>query len=150
MEKTLHILKDKRIKVTPQRLGVYRALARAHGHLTAEELHARVKKDFPAVSLGTIYAILEFFAEKGLVQEIRIDFQKSCYDILRHRHHHFQCRKCQRIFDVDIPLCEALAGGEVEGHAIEEFQGYFYGTCRECLKRSRSTGGKKADRRKKP
>jgi Fe2+ or Zn2+ uptake regulation protein len=148
MEKALRVLKDRHIKVTPQRLGAYRALVRARGHLTAESLHDMVKKDFPAVSLGTIYAILENFTEKGLVQEIRIDFQKSYFDILRHRHHHFRCRKCRRIFDVDIPLCETLTGGEVDGHAVEEFQGYFYGVCRDCRKASRDAGIRKAERRR--
>ena len=133
MKNGIEILKANNIKVTPQRLGVYNIMSKGDRHYTAEDIFENVKKNFPTISLATVYAILETFKNKQLVQEIRIDFQRSSYDIKKERHHHFQCSGCKKIFDVEMPLCEALHLGEVEGHKIKEFQGYFYGLCRECI-----------------
>lgn len=132
MQNGIQILKQKNIKVTPQRLGVYNVLFKNFRHWTAEEIHEKVRKDFPTISLGTVYSILELFKSKNIIQEIRIDFQRSSFDARQEGHHHFQCRKCKKIFDVDIPLCDSLRKKETDGHLIEDFQGYFYGICRDC------------------
>ena len=132
MKNSINILKNHNIKATPQRLGVYNILFKEGRHHTAEEIYENIKKEFPTISLATVYSILEIFKEKQLVQEIRIDFHKSSFDIKRERHHHFQCKRCKKIYDIEMPCCEALNTGEVEGHRIEEFQGYFYGICKDC------------------
>ena len=135
MKESADRLKQSNIRITPQRLGVYRILKQEAGHLTAEQIHEKIKKKFPGVSLATVYAILELFKEKKLVQEIRIKIDKSCFEIRVDGHHHFLCKKCGRIFDVDIASCPALEKKGVDGHLIEEHQGYFYGICRMCKKR---------------
>ena len=132
MKKSVEILKENNIKVTPQRLGVYNILLKGNRHYKAEEIYDKVTKEFPTISLGTVYSILEILKERGLVEEIRIDFQRSYFDVAKERHHHFQCKRCKKIYDVDMPHCEALKKGVVAGHKIEEFQGYFYGICSKC------------------
>ena len=132
MKKGIEILKENKIKVTPQRLGVYNILLKEDRHYTADEIYEKVTKEFPTISLGTVYSILEILKNRDLVQEIRIDFQRSCFDLKKERHHHFQCKKCKKIYDVDMPHCEALEKSRVSGHKIEEFQGYFYGICKKC------------------
>ena len=118
--------------MTPQRIGVYKLLREDPGHFTAEELYARIRKEFPALSLATVYTILELFKAKELVQEIRINFDKSCFELKACDHHHFLCEKCRKIYDIDIAPCPTLATKEVNGHLIDTFQGYFYGTCKDC------------------
>jgi len=135
MKESVKILKGSNIRITPQRLGVYKILSQEVRHLTAEEIYEKIKKRFPGVSLATVYTILELFKEKKLVQEIRIKIDKSCFEARVDRHHHFLCKKCGQIFDVDIAPCLSLEKKEVDGHLIEEHQGYFYGICRICKKR---------------
>ena len=131
MEETSQLLREHQIKVTPQRLSVYMAF-NGKEHLSAEEIYQRTQKKVPAISLGTVYSILENFKQKGLLREIKIDFNKSLYEHRDDVHHHFSCRRCNKIFDVDMPVCSALKNCKIDGHAIEDFQGYFYGTCRNC------------------
>jgi len=133
MNETSQILRDKNIKVTPQRLSVYMAF-NGKGHLSVDEVCQRARKSVPAISLGTVYSILENFKNKGIVSEIKIDFEKSLYELKNSTHHHFLCRQCKKIFDVEMPVCSALKNCAIEGHKIEDFQGYFYGTCRDCQK----------------
>ncbi len=128
----MEIFKKKNIRVTPQRIGVYEILKEAKTHLTAEEIYEKIIDKFPALSLATVYSVLATFRENNLVREIRIKPEKSYFDIRVEGHHHFLCYRCGRIYDMDIPFCETLKKREVEGFRIEEFQGYFYGICKNC------------------
>ncbi len=133
MEKSIGILKKSKIRATPQRVAVMSVLAHTESHFTVEEVHCRVKKDIPTISLATVYSILESLVAAGLIQQLRIDFTHSCFERTKNIHHHFLCRTCKRIFDIHIPLCPTASRREVDGHSIEQLQGYFYGTCRVCL-----------------
>jgi Fe2+ or Zn2+ uptake regulation protein len=126
------ILKSKGIRLTPQRLAVYGLLKKLNRHLSAEEIYARIKQEFPGLSFATVYTILELFKNKDLVKELRIKFNKSCFELRGDPHHHFLCRRCKKIFDIDIPLCLTLKRKEASGHQIQELQGYFYGICSLC------------------
>lgn len=132
MKDNIAILKEKGIRITPQRLGVCDVLGNENKHLTVEEIYRKMKIQFPAISLATVYTILELYARKSLVREIRITFDKSCFDGRMDSHHHFLCKKCAKIFDIDLHPCPALQRAEVNGHVIQELQGYFYGVCRDC------------------
>ena len=132
MKDNIAILKENNIRVTPQRLGVYDVLCDGNKHLTVEEIYRKMKVKSPAISLATVYAILELYSRKNLVREIRINFDKSCFDGRMDSHHHFLCKKCAKIFDVDLHPCPALQRSEVNGHVIQELQGYFYGICCDC------------------
>jgi Fur family transcriptional regulator, peroxide stress response regulator len=134
MEKILKILKERDIRGTHQRLAVYKVLSQERRHFTAEEIYERVKPENPAVSLATVYTILDLFKGKGLVNEIRIRFDKSCFEARIDSHHHFLCKKCDSIVDVDMKVCQGLKNKEIQGHQIESMQGYFYGTCQKCRK----------------
>lgn len=132
----MEVLSARGIRVTPQRLAVYKVLKEKR-HASAEEIYEEVRDEFPMMSFATVYSILELFKEKGLANELRIDFDRSTFDIRTERHHHFLCKLCGRIYDVDLQPCKPLRTGNVNGHIIEDFQGYFYGVCKECQKRSK-------------
>ena len=132
MEKAVKILKANNIRITPQRLGVYEILAEKNKHLTADDIYRKIKISFPSISLATVYSILELYHKKHLLNEIRIDFDKSCFESRIDTHHHFLCKQCAKIYDIDLHPCPALNTKEVDGHLIHDLQGYFYGICSEC------------------
>ena len=57
--------------LTPQRLTVFRHLAAGHGHPSAEELHAAVRRELPTLSLATVYKTLDSLARGGAVRRVR-------------------------------------------------------------------------------
>ena len=134
MKESAQILKESGIRVTPQRLGVYKILKQEekHKHLTADEIHEKINRKLPGVSLATIYTVLELFKENRLIQEIRIKVDKSCFEVGTSEHHHFLCNECGRILDINIDPCPHLQKKEVDGNLIAEHHGYFYGTCKNC------------------
>ena len=50
-------------------------------------------------------------------------------------HHHFLCKKCKCIIDIDLE-CPNLKKILKEGHKVEEVHGYFKGLCKNCLEKT--------------
>jgi Fur family ferric uptake transcriptional regulator len=58
-------------------------------------------------------------------------------------HHHFQCTRCQRVFDVDA--CPGdLSGLAPPGFAVEDHDLTLYGRCKECVPEGASKTSKRA------
>jgi len=144
---TVDVFKTRNIRITPQRIGIYEVLKGAKTHLTAEEIYEKITSKFPALSLATVYSVLATLREKNLVREIRIKPEKSYFDLRVDGHHHFLCRICGKIYDVDIPFCDVLKKKRVGEFIIEEFQGYFYGVCKECRDENNDAGDREFKRR---
>ena len=58
----------KRLRLTHQRIEVFRALASSEEHPDVESIHRVVRKRIPTISPDTIYRNLKLLAEHGLVQ----------------------------------------------------------------------------------
>ncbi len=97
----LQMLKKHDLKATPQRLCVLKILKR-HEHPNIEELYAEIKKDYPSISLATVYKNLNTLQEQGLVVEINVTNQKTCYDIYEEKHIHIICTNCGNIEDMSF------------------------------------------------
>ncbi len=132
MEKIYKLLSENKLKATPQRMLIYSLLSNSNKHFSADEIYEKVKKTMPAISFATVYAILRSFKEAGIINELRINSDRSLFEARLDDHHHFYCEKCETIFDIDIPFCCALENKEIEGHLITDFEGYFHGICKKC------------------
>ncbi len=136
MEKIKTLLKEKGIKPTFQRLKILEYLSNnLNNHPTVEMVYEKLLKDIPTLSLTTVYNTLNNFLEKGLVFGVTITGTEVRYDFSTDFHHHFLCKKCGQIIDVDLKC--AYAEGEkgiISGHRIDEIHGYFKGVCKDCSK----------------
>lgn len=94
------LLNEFGLKATPQRLCVLNILS-YHTHPSIDELHEEVLKNYPSVSLATVYKNLSAMIDKGIVVEIAIPNKKSRFDILEKPHIHVVCEKCGNIIDFD-------------------------------------------------
>lgn len=135
MEKLEQTLKENGIKPTYQRLKILDFLSQnLKNHPTVEMIYAELAKEIPTISLTTVYNTLSTFIEKGLVCGVTITGTEVRYDFNTESHHHFLCKKCGQIIDVDVPCyLSGQKGKFVDDHKIEEIHGYFKGTCRDCL-----------------
>jgi len=143
MEKIKHMLNEKGIKPTYQRLKVLDYMSQnISSHPTAEMIYAELLKEIPTISMTTVYNTLSTFLEKGLINGVTITGTEVRYDLNVKSHHHFLCKKCNRIMDVDVPCQFAEKQGKViDGHRIEEIHGYFKGTCKDCLQTMSASAG---------
>ena len=132
LEKYVKLLKENSIKITPQRLEILKYLDENRIHPTVEQIYRELKEKNPSLSKTTVYNSVETLKEHGIIQSISISGSESRYDIKQGMHHHFLCKKCGRIIDIDIE-CPNLGKMLECGHKVQEVQGYFKGICKKCL-----------------
>lgn len=129
----LELLREKGLKVTQQRLVIFRALQESHGHLTAEQVHEAVKADNPSLSVSTVYATLETLVQIGALAEITMDDGRKLFDRTTSAHHHFVDLDSGAVSDLEdseaIRLdLKALAR---KGYVIEKARVTVYGRARK-------------------
>lgn len=135
-EKYIKELKEHNIKITSQRLEILKYLDEHHTHPDADHIYSELKKNHPSLSRTTVYNALEILKKKGMIQSLTISGSELRYDISRTQHHHFLCKECQKILDIEIQ-CPNINRTIADGHHVEEVHGYFKGICKQCLKRER-------------
>src|SRR4051812_27562846 len=89
------------LRPTRQRLALARLLfGRGDRHVTAEALFTEAKQHRANLSLATVYNALHDFTAKGLLREIVLDSNRSCFDTNTGDHHHFYFERTGRLEDI--------------------------------------------------
>lgn len=129
-------LKDCSLKCTPQRMEILKAVHEAPDHPSADTVFRLVKERCPSVSLATVYKTLEKLVEVGEIRIALVSSGKTLYDTRLSDHHHFLCRRCGHVEDVDIHLdCMENCLPQVmdHKHQVERSEVVFHGLCKNCL-----------------
>ncbi len=129
--KKLEFYKSIGLKLTPQRLAILEYLENNTEHPSAEDIYSALKERFPSMSFATIYNTLEVLIKKGLVKELGLDSSKKRFDPFTHPHHHFVCKGCGKILDVESRF-EIFIPEDLSDCMVEDFQVVFSGLCPEC------------------
>lgn len=105
------ILRERGLKVTPQRLAVIEAVEVLHDHPTADDVSRFIRKKHPSIATGTVYKTLETLVDKDILKRVKTDSGLLRYDAVRDQHHHIYCTHCDRIEDYyDSGLTELIYG----------------------------------------
>ncbi len=135
MEKMIDILKEQNLKVTPQRLAILNFLEKKT-HPTIEEIYEEVKKNFPSISLATIYKNINTLKDHNIIREINTK-DKLKYDINLIPHFHAICKNCGKIedyYEEDLVLhCKEYIEKKIKKN-IENLDITFYTICEDCAK----------------
>jgi Fur family peroxide stress response transcriptional regulator len=138
-EQLIAKLRESEYRLTPQRMELIRLIAASEGHPSASQLYAKIKKQFPTMSLATVYKTLDLLKELGEVLEIGLR-DDSHYDGNKpYPHPHLICTKCQNITDGELDTAVKKIVQEVEknfGFQIIKHQLDFYGICPDCQNKS--------------
>lgn len=123
------------MKYSKQREAIVNYLRSTHSHPSADDIYMEVRKTHPNISLGTIYRNLAQLTQNGVIIKLETGSGKDHYDGFTHKHYHFVCSCCDRVFDINIPevqnidkYAEQASGFKVENHTI-----MFYGQCNDCM-----------------
>ena len=134
MDEIIKRLKDKGITLTPQRIAIIEYMMNNKNHPTADEIYNAIKKKYWTISVATVYSTLELLEELGEIQKIYTD-SSARYDWNKKPHHHFICRKCGKIYDIEdefTEICPIISVAKEQGYKIENIKAYFYGLCPKC------------------
>ena len=69
-ETIIATLRQRGHKITPQRLAIVKILAQSSSHPSVEEIHGQIKKEFPTMSLATVYRNIVLIKSIGEVLEL--------------------------------------------------------------------------------
>jgi Fur family peroxide stress response transcriptional regulator len=103
-------LKNKGLKVTPQRIAVLEAIHQLNNHPTTDNIIEYVRESHPSIATGTVYKVLDVLVDSGLVSKVKTDKDIMRYDGMTESHHHLYALDSDRIEDyVDEELDEMLS-----------------------------------------
>lgn len=134
LQNTLHGLKMNRMtRMTKQRNAIQSALLDAGRPLLPQEILVNAQQQVPNLNLATVYRNLNLLTEEKAIAPVHLPGQPTRFEMAGHHHHHFQCKQCDRVFDVHACSAEisklAPKGFEVIDHDV-----IFYGRCPDCRK----------------
>ena len=92
--------KEKGLKLTPQRMVIFRILSECNQHVTVDQVYQRASVEYPMLSPATVYRNMEQMVESGLLKHLDLGGTSMRYDTNLEEHHHFVCTKCGVVSDV--------------------------------------------------
>lgn len=139
MKHFVKVCRDEGIKLTHQRIEIFREIAQTGDHPDADQIFQRVRDRIPTVSLDTVYRTLWLLNDLRLVVTLGSSRERTRFDANLNSHHHFVCGQCgfTRDFfsnDLDkITIPESIGSlGQIEATHFE-----VRGICHECVGKER-------------
>ena len=120
------------LKFSKQREAIRKALEGRTDHPTADTIYAEMRKEFPRISLGTVYRNLILLSDLGEIQRLKVGDGVDHFDPNTNEHYHLLCEKCGAVSDIMLHLdLDSLAQEQSDG-IIHGHKAYFYGLCKNC------------------
>lgn len=126
------------LKYSRQREAIQEFMMTRKDHPTADVVYMNVRKEFPNISLGTVYRNLTLLSDMGELIRLRVGDGVDHFDATTSPHYHFICKDCGQVSDLELPILHSVDdiagdgfGGEIHGHVT-----YFYGICKDCINNS--------------
>ena len=129
--------KNAGIRLTHQRVEIFREVASSLEHPDAETVFRAVNSRMPTVSLDTVYRTLWMLNDLGLITTLGRRRESVRFDANLERHHHYVCVRCGLARDFESVALNALripdavkALGSVMSTQVE-----VRGICESCAKK---------------
>lgn len=115
-------LKQKGLKVTPQRVAIYDAILKLDNHPIAENIIDYIKINHPNIAVGTVYKVLDSLVDNQLLKKVKTDKGIMRYDAVLSNHHHLYCSETDRIEDYEDQNLNKLIDDYFSNIGIKNFK----------------------------
>ncbi len=135
----LEKLKDKNIRLTPQRIAICDLIFDNDHHPSAEDIYNTIKVTFPTISLATVYKTFALLKSENLVSEIPVG-AFSRFDANKEIHINVICPNCNKITDLESDSVRdfyKVIEKEIGGNIIDQ-QFNIFKKCQFCSGKSTS------------
>jgi Fur family peroxide stress response transcriptional regulator len=120
-------------RVTKQRRAILDYLASTDSHPSARRVFEETKKNFPRMSLATVYNTIQTLANIGLIKVMDFQTRDNRHETNLSPHINLICVECGKIEDFEEEA--AIHAEKVEqqcGFEVRDFRLEYYGTCAVC------------------
>lgn len=124
------------LRRSQQRERILELLRTTDRHPTADWIYGKLKKEFPKLSLGTVYRNLSILVDQGQAKKIHFGSTFDRFEAKLVPHYHLICENCKQIIDFELPIyneindkAKRVSGFEISYHKID-----FFGVCSNCNK----------------
>ncbi|MBI2033301.1 MAG: transcriptional repressor [Candidatus Levybacteria bacterium] len=121
-------------KKTKGRDAVIKILQSEDAPVDAAHIYEHLVKKHVSINQATLYRILDFFTDQGMIDRFEFQEGKQRFEIVRGDHHHLICEMCGCIEDIEDCNIKDLEKDItkkkkflVKRHSLE-----FYGVCQSC------------------
>ena len=131
-------LKEKGLRLTPQRRMIVDIIHRKSEHLSAEDIINYVQSRMPGVNKSTIYRTLELLEQSGCVYKSETANGFIYHHAEEGHHHHLVCGKCGKTIDCDEDLFLPVENTLVKkyGFQVDFKHMVMRGLCEACKRKA--------------
>lgn len=131
-------LQEHRLKITPQRRLILDIFLLEAGHVSSEDLYAKVKRKDASIGQATVYRTLKLLSGCGLAEAVSFGDGVTRYEPrfgVEH-HDHLICEGCGRNIEIVDPVIEErqVELAERYGFVLQRHRMDLYGLCPDCRK----------------
>jgi len=112
--------KEAGLKVTHQRVEIFKSLAKTKEHPDVDTIYEDVRMRIPTISLDTVYRTLRTLVNHDLIQLVQVSPERMRFDANTEPHYHFICTESGRVIDLDIDPIEVTIPEELRKMAEVE------------------------------
>lgn len=131
-QKIIEILRQRGIRLTPQRKEIIRILCR-QSHPGAGEILERAREKIPGISTSTVYYTISLLKKEELIKELEFYDMENRYESELADHIDLICTKCGEITNFkDNTTTTRSVIEESTGFRPHRMRFEYYGTCARC------------------
>lgn len=123
---------------TKQRRIIQEVFKKEARPLNPSEVHTLARQQLPTIGIATVYRTIRDLEREGKITSVDIPNKGLYYEASRtEHHHHFHCRVCQRIYEIE---CTLPTEAQVlrNGFYVEDHEVVYHGVCAACRGRVES------------
>ena len=108
-------------------------------HPSADWVYAQIRREYPDISLATVYRNLALFKQQGLIASLGTVSGVERFDGNTEPHVHFICRSCDGVIDLPqlaVPKSLTADAAAQTGGQIDLCHLSFTGLCYRCCEKS--------------
>ena len=141
-ESILKKMKEKGLKLTPQRLAVVDAFVKHSAlHPAAGQIYREAKKKQRRLSFSTVYLTLNELSKHGIIKMLEFDRMENRFDGTIADHINLICKGCGKIMDYQPPpVLKGKEVAETTGFWVTDARLEYYGYCAGCREKVPAQG----------
>ncbi len=138
LKKFKRVLQEKNLKMTPQRVEVFKEVCDSDEHQEAEEIYLSLRQRDVHISRATVYRTMDILYQHDLVQRMDIGDGKWRYEhwLDCHQHDHLICIRCGTIVEFVNHQIEEIQQDVADkfNYELVRHVHQLFGLCKQCRK----------------